>query len=55
MLSSVFRVGKDIFQRNGISHGLFKGFSLNILKAPLAAGVSFMIRDILDTRFIQQK
>lgn len=45
----------DIYKRNGIAHGLFKGFSLNILKAPLAAGVSFMVRDILDTKFIEEK
>lgn len=45
-------MGREIYLRNGVFHGLFKGFSLNILKAPLAGGTSFMIRDIFDRTFI---
>jgi hypothetical protein len=48
-------MGKKIYNRNGVFQGLFKGFSLNILKAPLAGGTSFMIRDIFDQKFIYNK
>lgn len=48
-------MAREIYGRNGVSQGLFKGFSLNILKAPLAGGTSFMIRDIFDRAFIYRR
>lgn len=51
----MLNVGAQIYKTNGVFQGLFKGFSLNILKAPLAGGTSFMIRDIFDQKFIYNK
>jgi len=36
-----------VMETEGIIRGLFKGLTMNIVKGPLAVGVSFCVYDIL--------
>jgi Mitochondrial carrier protein len=46
---------KEIISTEGLFRGAFKGFSLNIVKGPIANGIAFATKNLVDRKIFHHK